>query len=389
MARFLALFCIFLALGAAAQDTRLSTWMQDSLHTLGDPGAPAGHTPVDPNTPQGANTPNEPGTAAPNNAPARPKTLQDIVLPGSHDAGMSVLTATGGTQAGTINECNTLTQVLPVSAQLRQGIRMFDLRVGTYNGLLYTKHCSSDCMADAIGGGYGEALAPLLDSIRVFLEAHRGEIVLVTFSHFCEREIAISALADSVLAHLGDRVARITGNPAKIPLPELAGKVLVTFEGYARRDGSVDSCSIADYSGGGVNFRRAYAGTDKTARLVAREALFFQTLGTVHPNDLVRLDWQLTQSSDEAAMTCNDFQNEKAGALVNGALLLTNIIRKHQSILSLSRDGNKLLAARLNDWIARGLVTPGNKPNILYVDVAGAWITDYCLALNRSPLYHP
>jgi hypothetical protein len=38
-------------------------------------------------------------------------TLKDIVLPGAHDAGMSVLTAVGGQQSGSINECNTLTQI--------------------------------------------------------------------------------------------------------------------------------------------------------------------------------------------------------------------------------------------------------------------------------------
>ena len=77
-------------------------------------------------------------------------TLKDIVIPGSHDAGMSVLTAAGGQQKGTINECNTLTQVLNIEGQLESGIRMFDLRIGIYNGEMYTKHCASDCMEDAI-----------------------------------------------------------------------------------------------------------------------------------------------------------------------------------------------------------------------------------------------
>ena len=43
--------------------------------------------------------------------PARQElTLKDIVIPGSHDAGMSVLNGTGGQMKDAINSCNTLTQ---------------------------------------------------------------------------------------------------------------------------------------------------------------------------------------------------------------------------------------------------------------------------------------
>ena len=93
------------------------------------------------------------------------KTLQDIVIPGAHDAGMSVLSGTGGQQAGTINPCNTLTQKMNIEQQLNAGIRMFDLRAGTYQKQLYAKHCASDCMAEAIGGGYGEKLRNVGPSI--------------------------------------------------------------------------------------------------------------------------------------------------------------------------------------------------------------------------------
>ena len=114
--------------------------------------------------------------------------LTDIILPGAHDAGMSVLTATGGQQQGTINDCNTLTQLQDVKAQLNAGIRMFDLRVGSLKNQFYTKHCASDCMADAIGGGYGEKLADIVYAVRDFLNDNPKETVLMTFSHFCETE---------------------------------------------------------------------------------------------------------------------------------------------------------------------------------------------------------
>ncbi len=149
---------------------------------------------------------------------------------------MSVLSGTGGSQSGTINECNTLTQKLNISSQLNAGIRMFDLRVGTFEDQLYTKHCSSDCMSDAIGGGYGEKLFTLLDAIRAFLQKNKGEVVLLTFSHFCERETPVATLAGAIIGRLGKDIvyAHKGGGLAAATLKQLAGKVIITFEHYNR-----------------------------------------------------------------------------------------------------------------------------------------------------------
>lgn len=316
-------------------------------------------------------------------------TLQDIVIPGAHDAGMSILNGVGGTQSGTINECNTLTQKKNIAGQLNAGIRMFDLRVGTYKDTLYTKHCSSDCMADAIGGGYGERLDLILASIRQFLLQHKGEFVLLTFSHFCERETPVQQLASIILKALGpDIVYRNRGDISKAPLSELAGKVIITFEGYARPDKSIDSCTIAHRSGSFINFRREYAATNNVDVFLQREEGFFRDLARgVQQNDLIRLDWQLTQASDEAAMICNDFQDEKTSPLVDGVMVLTNALRRHKSIIDLSIAGNKYLPGKVSEWIDNGVINAKNKPNILYVDVAGEWITDFCVDLNQTGLY--
>lgn len=334
-------------------------------------------------------------------------TLKDIVIPGSHDAGMSVLSGVGGTQSNTINECNTLTQVLPIKQQLQEGIRMFDLRVGSYNGVLYTKHSSSDCMADAIGGGYGERLHDILQAIHDFLSVHHQEVILLTFSHFCEQETPVRALADSVTSVIGSPyVYRSTGVPVgKVPLKDLAGKVMVTFEHFAYASLGVDSCSINSLGGAFVNFRREYAATNKLPRLISLQQLFFKELsspspptngasspapngdGRPGPSDLVRLDWQLTQSADEAAMVCNDFQDDKVNPLINGAMSLTNVLRKHQHLIVLATQGNKHLTQQVDEWISDGTINKDNKPNILYVDVAGKWITDYCVRLNQGNVY--
>ncbi|WP_116848207.1 phosphatidylinositol-specific phospholipase C domain-containing protein [Deminuibacter soli] len=317
-------------------------------------------------------------------------TLKDVVLPGSHDAGMSVLSGTGGMQASSVNECNTLTQSQNIARQLEAGIRMFDLRVGSFKNDLYVKHCSADCMADAMGGGYGEKLGTVLDAVHNFMQQHNREIVLLTFSHFCERETSAQQLAAYIAGKLGSSLLYKSGSKKldALTLQELAGKVLVSFEGKYYPAQGIDSCAIQTASGAFINFRRAYAATNDIKKLLQCEEQFFTELkdGTA-ANDLVRLDWQLTQSSEEAAMVCNDFQNEKTSPLVNGAMLLTNILKKNQSITDLSLKGNKYLPSQLNQWISSGIVNRRNKPNIIYVDVAGAWITDYCIQLNQLELY--
>jgi hypothetical protein len=318
-------------------------------------------------------------------------TLKDIVIPGAHDAGMSALNGTGGIHGSSINPCNTLTQKLNIGKQLNAGIRMFDLRVGAFKNAVYAKHSSSDCMAEAMGGGYGEQFKDILDSVKTFLNRHKNEFIIITFSHFCPNEASADHVADTIFSVLGKD--KIYNNQSKsidnIKLNDLAGKVIITFEQYASREKLIDSNSMADKAKTFLNFRRAYAATNQINKLLAREELFFTSMKDgINKNDLVRLDWQLTQSSDEAALICNDFEDEKVSPVVNGIMLLTNVVKKNQSIIDLAQFGNKYLPSKLNAWIDNGTINKNNKPNILYVDVAGPWITDYCIELNGTPLYN-
>lgn len=317
------------------------------------------------------------------------KTLQDIVIPGAHDAGMSVLTAPGGQQPGTINECNTLTQTLNIAQQLNAGIRMFDLRAGTYQNRLYSKHCASDCMAEAIGGGYGEMLYSVSIAVKKFLQKNKEEIILLSFSHFCEKETPAAALKDSLLMLIGKELVYTNNSDAvgNVPLSELAGKVIISFETENNKDKNFPNCSIADRSSAFMNFKRMYAATNDIKMLLQKEKAFFNSITDVHRNDIVRLDWQLTQGSSEAPVICNEFENDKLSPLVNGAMLLVNVIQNNKSIIDHSIEGNQYLPAAINGWIEDGTIHKKNKPHILYVDVAGAWITDYCIDLNKTDLY--
>ncbi|MBB6498589.1 hypothetical protein [Pedobacter cryoconitis] len=319
-------------------------------------------------------------------------TLKDIVLPGSHDAGMSVLTATGGSQKGTINQCNTLTQTLNIARQLQSGIRMFDLRVGVLKDTLYLKHSSSDCMEDAIGGGYGEMLEPVLLATKAFLEKNKTEFLIFSLSHFCPKEIAVAKLAEKMTALLGKEHVYLPGRKriGDIKIEELRGKVLLAFETpQFEAPGIMFNTMVSGSSDASLNFQRAYAATNNLKKLILVQASFFTALKSQqNANDLIRVDWQLTQSPQEAAMVCNAFESDQNSPLFDGAIFLTNVLSKHKSIITHARRANKVFKDQVNKWIADETINSKNKPNILYVDDAGSWITQYCMELNMSALYN-
>lgn len=317
--------------------------------------------------------------------------LKDIVIPGSHDAGMSMLTGVGGKGENTINECNTLTQVLTIEKQLNAGIRMFDLRIDQKKGEFYTKHAPADCMEDAIAGGYGEKLSVVLQSVKDFLDTNKGEFVILSFCHFCTKTSSLADQAKTITEALGEEKLFRT-NGKKLPditLGDLAGKVLLTFENYSFPEIYVAANSMTESkSEEFINYRREYAATNQITLLVkAQRAFFTQLKEDVQPNDLVRLDWQLTQASQEAVLVCNEFQSKNTNPLIDSFILLTNTLKKNKSIRELAFMGNRYLSGKIVEWIEDKTIVNKNKPNILYVDIAGTWITEFCIALNRESIY--
>lgn len=316
--------------------------------------------------------------------------LKDIVIPGSHDAGMSVLTAAGGKDPGIINECNTLTQVYTIQQQLEAGIRMFDLRIENYNGSLYTKHAPSNCMEDAVAGAYGEKLATVLKAVKDFLSVNKQEFVILSFCHFCSKGMPVNEQAAWIIDALGKDIIADGRHLAitDIPVRELCGKVLLTFEDYSLPDLPVVNNTMTELSDASLNYRRCYAATNSLVHMVPAQKHFFDTIKTtIRDNDIIRLDWQLTEGAQEAAFICNDFQSSHTNPIIEGTKALVNALNKNKSIRDLARSANMVLGENIINWVNNGTISHTNKPNILYVDIAGSWITDLCLYLNKQPLY--
>lgn len=107
--------------------------------------------------------------------------LRDICIPGSHDAGMSVLR----NKTAFASEANTLTQGVTIVRQLQFGSRWFDLRPTLYHGTYSTGHYSRIDINDnarTYQGGDGATMDEVINDINNFTSNHQ-ELIILNFSH--------------------------------------------------------------------------------------------------------------------------------------------------------------------------------------------------------------
>ena len=104
------------------------------------------------------------------------RTLKQITMPGSHDAGMS--TYSPGTVGA--NFANTQAQYLDIAGQLKVGSRYFDLRPVISGGKWVAGHYSE--IENVWLGGNGQSLADMIKQINDFTSAYR-ELIIINLSH--------------------------------------------------------------------------------------------------------------------------------------------------------------------------------------------------------------
>ena len=127
------------------------------------------------------------------------KQLNEIALPGAHDAGTFTINVSrgngihrGDAQAAAATDANSLKRMLANSPtfalwrkprrttaeMLADGIRYFNLRVGVDGkGALMTCH-----------GLYGASIASILDDVKAFTDKNPREVVLLGFNGFWDRQ---------------------------------------------------------------------------------------------------------------------------------------------------------------------------------------------------------
>lgn len=170
------------------------------------------------------------------------KQLNEIIIAGSHDAGI-----TGGGD-------NVQTQNVDIGGQAQAGIRFFDLRVAAASdgkhgvgkqATLKAFHADSKLMKNETksryvpelgrteqvtrtklrGGAFGQGLAGMLQQARAFVEAETSEFLILKFDK-CKNW---GLIAEVCVSELGPALYTGTGNLNTKSLRSLKGKVICLF----------------------------------------------------------------------------------------------------------------------------------------------------------------
>lgn len=161
------------------------------------------------------------------------KRLNEVILPGSHDAGIYGE-----------GKDNVITQELDIGEQAMAGVRFFDLRIATVKkgilpgaekeqrayhlnqGLVVGRKSSSSQNVSHLGG-WGDSLTAMLNQAKHFVTTHPNEFLILKFSK-CYN---LDNVVDTCLTVLGDKHfnPRAKVNLNMMPVSRLAGNVITLF----------------------------------------------------------------------------------------------------------------------------------------------------------------
>jgi hypothetical protein len=295
-------------------------------------------------------------------------TLKQLVMPGSHDAGMSVVSGCTGALNFGANACNTQTQTLSIGDQLAAGSRYFDIRPVLQGGTFVTGHFNTSPFL----GCNGQGLTQVLDEAKNFVRS-APDMAILKFSHYIDRDTGggfndsqMEQLISLVIARLGDALYK---GPATLGSTTLSqylgstGRIVVVFDGLSSLRSKYVAQGIysySDYSGqADLTVYDQYAKTNTLPTMI-NDQLGRMNNPANHGGDMFLLSWTLTQS-DPQAIAC--------GANVG----LT-------SILDLAYEAN----AALWPSLAQHSISPTALPNVVYVDNNRGQAADFSVWLLET-----
>ncbi len=157
-------------------------------------------------------------------------TINLIIMPGSHDAGMSQLDHCD--IGSSMNKGMVKTQDNNIGKQLEAGSRYFDIRVDYDHNNLVTYHRSGDL------GCNGQPLESVLDQSIDFIKSYQSETFILKFSHIRSNRgkssdikqridtlVSQAKYKDYILVQSDTNI-----NLAKCPLKSLRGKIILVFD---------------------------------------------------------------------------------------------------------------------------------------------------------------
>ncbi len=294
------------------------------------------------------------------------KTLRELCIPGSHDAGMS--TYTSGTAFS--YECNTLTQTKSVYDQLVAGARYFDIRPVISAGQYYTGHYS--LIVDmSWQGGNGQSIASIIEDVNRFTATNK-ELVILYLSHDYNTDVGNMSYRhftqeewDGLFEEL---MALNNLYTAASPEPDLTMLKLNDYIGGERAavavivDPGVPSTHLGNYSQRGLYLKNCFKVFDSYSETNILNDMMSDQLEKLRVQKptpdacYFLLSWTLTQGVSQAT-----------------SCYLPGI----KSILDLANEANPQLYTTLTQY------TNKCYPNILYIDnVTISTIASFAMAVN-------
>ncbi|AKJ03289.1 hypothetical protein ATI61_11848 [Archangium gephyra] len=304
------------------------------------------------------------------------RTLRELCMPGSHDAGMSVYTS--GTAFA--SACNTLTQREGILKQLQFGVRYFDIRPVLSGGKFYTGHYGK--IADvSYQGSNGQSIESIISDVNAYTASDK-ELVVLCLSHDLNTDVGGGSVGfrpfnqdewNRLFAQLKSlNNLFIVQNP-KSEL-DLTARKLTEFIGNNRAavvvvvEPSAQGIRLGNHEYQGFYTRAHYPVYDSYSEMNDPQRMGDDQLDKMKrerprpDSKCFVLSWTLTQSTLQAT-TC------KLGTAY--------------SILDLAELANPQLYRRL-----LSACTSQCYPNILYLDgIASSDITAMAMAVNNRKLY--
>ena len=308
-----------------------STWMQDSIHSLGG------------------------------------RKLKELCIPGSHDAGMSVLN--GKTSFST--EHNTVTQSISVGEQLNCGIRFFDIRpvIGSPERFM-TGHYSYVDITSGHQGGNGQSIRSVVEQINTFT-TNKKELIVLELSGTLNTNVGYGKYRDFTPAEWDELFDLLSGINHLYILRDdnkyLTSKSLSHYIGSTSAVIIVvnkSDVNLSHANRNGVKFFNStnfaifneYANSDSLPAMFADQINKMRSTLSKNRSNLFLLSWTLTQQG--------------TGTLSG------------PSIRQLADMAN----AELPDAV-RNCVSSDYFPNIIMIDnVRGSMCADLCMEINQAIL---
>ncbi len=225
--------------------------------------------------------------------------LDQIMMPGSHDAGMSELHHCA---PPVVADGYTQTQSGSIAQQLVDGSRYFDIRVDYDYDELVTYHRSDSGL-----GCNGQNLSDVLDQAQAFLIAHPSETAIFKFSHIRDTDghdkAATKAKINSLLNLYTDVIyTNPSGsvNLAGVLLGQLRGKMILVFDYSDYVDPSTGRFRYKDgstiQSGANITVYDEYSNTSDYNTMKNDQIQKWKTYGGLGTGRFFLLSWTLTAS---------------------------------------------------------------------------------------------